>query len=136
VQRGGSFRQTARRSSGARLENDCCVARPADKSGRQIERGIAVPKSRTANPENVRLPIGRLCRRYGVTARTVSRWLDNEQLGFPRPIVINRRRYWDEAMLAIWDRQQVSRKSDRCDEGSAAGSNMPASPVRNALTGK
>jgi hypothetical protein len=81
---------------------------------------------------NVRLPIGQLCRRYGITARTVSRWLDNEQLSFPRPIVINRRRYWDEAMLAVWDRQQVNRKSDHCDGVAATVAIPPESAVLNA----
>jgi predicted DNA-binding transcriptional regulator AlpA len=95
-----------------------------------------VPKSRTANPANVRLPIGQVCRRYGITARTVSRWLDDEHLGFPRPFVIKRRRYWDEAMLATWDRQQVNRKSDRCDGAAAPVSSPPEPALRKALTEK
>jgi predicted DNA-binding transcriptional regulator AlpA len=40
--------------------------------------------------------------RYGgISDRTVDRWL--EKLDFPKPIYIQRRRYWDEAELDAFD---------------------------------
>ena len=40
--------------------------------------------------------------RYGgVHARTIARWLKDEKLGFPKPLVIGRRPLWDERMLAV-----------------------------------
>lgn len=51
----------------------------------------------------VLLPTVRLRQRYGVTDRTLSRWLVSADLNFPKPIIINRRRYWREADLALWE---------------------------------
>ena len=34
---------------------------------------------------------------------TLWRWLRDEDLGFPQPIVINGRRYWDEERQDQWD---------------------------------
>lgn len=45
--------------------------------------------------------------RYGITDMTLWRWLRNPDLGFPRPTVINRRRYFAEAELTAWERQRV-----------------------------
>jgi predicted DNA-binding transcriptional regulator AlpA len=43
------------------------------------------------------------CRRVGnITTVTLWRWLKNEDLKFPRPSVINKRRYFDEAEIARW----------------------------------
>lgn len=41
--------------------------------------------------------------RYGVTDRTIHRWLKDTTLQFPKPLVINRRRYWNLAELADWE---------------------------------
>ena len=40
------------------------------------------------------LPTRAVLIRYRVHARTLERWLDNEELKFPQPIYINRRRYF------------------------------------------
>lgn len=47
-----------------------------------------------------------LCARYQICDRTVDRWLNDVRLGFPQPIVVNRRRYWDEADIAAFDAKQ------------------------------
>lgn len=49
------------------------------------------------------LPTVRLRERYGVTDRTLSRWVADPDLNFPKPIVINGRRYWQEAGLVVWE---------------------------------
>jgi hypothetical protein len=36
------------------------------------------------------------------------RWLRDEALGFPRPIVINNRRYWLIAELEAWEKSRAS----------------------------
>jgi hypothetical protein len=61
--------------------------------------------------------------RYGVSQRTLPRWDEKPELGFPRPIYINRRKYRDEAELDAFDRAQavksartaVSRKQTTID---------------------
>jgi predicted DNA-binding transcriptional regulator AlpA len=44
--------------------------------------------------------------RYGVTGRTLDRWLTRPSLAFPRPIRINGRKYWYEADLMAWERSR------------------------------
>lgn len=56
------------------------------------------------------LPARVVWSRYGVTDRTLSRWLDDLKLSFPRPVLINSRRYWREADLVAWERSRVSAK--------------------------
>jgi predicted DNA-binding transcriptional regulator AlpA len=41
--------------------------------------------------------------RYSIGSRTLSRWLTDEHLQFPKPHFIRGRRYWDRAELREWD---------------------------------
>lgn len=50
-------------------------------------------------------------KRYGITDMTLWRWLRNSDLSFPRPIVINRRRYFVEADLIAWERARATGKA-------------------------
>jgi hypothetical protein len=56
----------------------------------------------------VRLPAPKVCRRYDITPRTLDRWLEREALNFPRPLVINRRRYWPLDSLIAWELAQAA----------------------------
>jgi predicted DNA-binding transcriptional regulator AlpA len=40
----------------------------------------------------------------GVSDMTLWRWLDNRDPGFPRPLYINGRRFWNESDLTAWKR--------------------------------
>jgi hypothetical protein len=40
------------------------------------------------------LPARHVCAHFKITPRTLHRWLANEELGFPRPIIINSRQYF------------------------------------------
>ncbi len=54
---------------------------------------------------NKRLPSEAVCARYGVVRRTLYRWMDDPDLGFPAPAVTLRgRHYFDEDALAAWER--------------------------------
>lgn len=48
------------------------------------------------------LPASAVREKFGVTDMTLWRWLDDEELAFPRPIYIKRNRYWREDDLAAW----------------------------------
>lgn len=48
-------------------------------------------------------------KRYNVTDMSLWRWQKNPDLGFPAPMVINRRRYWRECDLVEWERKQAAR---------------------------
>ncbi len=64
-----------------------------------------------AEPQERMLPMGQVCKRYGVTDRTIDRWLETGIL--PTPIRINRYRYWRESELIEFERQRMSeRKSE------------------------
>jgi predicted DNA-binding transcriptional regulator AlpA len=43
---------------------------------------------------------------FGITDMTLWRWLHNERLGFPKPIYIQRLRYWKRAEVRRWLEQQ------------------------------
>jgi hypothetical protein len=44
----------------------------------------------------------------GRSLKTLSRWDEHHELGFPKPIVINRRKYRDEDALTAWLRARVA----------------------------
>jgi hypothetical protein len=46
-------------------------------------------------------------KRYTVVDRTLDRWVADPKLGFPQPIIINKRRYFRENALLAWERQQA-----------------------------
>jgi hypothetical protein len=46
-------------------------------------------------------------KRYGVCKRTLDRWDDQPELGFPPPILINGRKYRDTELLDAFDAARV-----------------------------
>jgi predicted DNA-binding transcriptional regulator AlpA len=54
------------------------------------------------------LPARRVMARYQVSDRTIDRWLDDPRLKFPRPIVINRRRYFRLSELMAWECERAA----------------------------
>lgn len=46
--------------------------------------------------------------RYGVTKMTLWRWCENPSMGFPQPLRINGRKYFDVTELDAWDRSRIS----------------------------
>jgi predicted DNA-binding transcriptional regulator AlpA len=55
------------------------------------------------------LPTRQVCERYHVTDRTIDRWIQDEALGFPQPIMINKRRYFRERRLLDWERDRAKK---------------------------
>jgi hypothetical protein len=53
--------------------------------------------------DDQRLPTRAVQQRYRISNRTVDRWLAKTSLGFPRPLVINGRRYWRLSDLEHWE---------------------------------
>jgi hypothetical protein len=51
------------------------------------------------------LPARAVALRYGVTLRTLWRWDRNVELGFPKPVRINNRKYRREDELDAFDRR-------------------------------
>jgi hypothetical protein len=51
------------------------------------------------------IPSKDVAARYNKTTRTIDNWLANDELGFPKPIVINGRKYYREDELDEFDRR-------------------------------
>jgi predicted DNA-binding transcriptional regulator AlpA len=49
------------------------------------------------------LPARRTWERYGVTSMTLHRWLRDDRLDFPKPMLIGRMRFWRIADLEVWE---------------------------------
>ncbi len=48
-----------------------------------------------------------VAQRYNVVLRSVDRWVHDPDLGFPKPIKIRDRNYYDEAELDAFDRRRA-----------------------------
>lgn len=55
-----------------------------------------------ADQSNRLLPDRLVALRYSIVSRTISRWDKNPELGFPKAIRINQRKYRSEAELDAW----------------------------------
>ena len=65
------------------------------------------PADLVSETRDIRLPAAAVAKRYGVVVRTVDRWLTNPDLGFPKPEVLNHRRYFWLSKLRNWDRTRL-----------------------------
>lgn len=44
-----------------------------------------------------------------ISDMTLWRWLRSEEMGFPQPIIIASRRYFDEAEISAWQRKRQAK---------------------------
>jgi predicted DNA-binding transcriptional regulator AlpA len=72
------------------------VSHTALLAGQQIQSSDGPPRERRIPSSAVRELCG------GVSDMTLWRWLNDPDLGFPKPIYIARRRYWREADVLTW----------------------------------
>ncbi|MGO9049932.1 MAG: hypothetical protein ACLP19_17080 [Xanthobacteraceae bacterium] len=40
--------------------------------------------------------------------RSIERWQDNPELDFPKPLIVNRRKYWALEDLERWERARAA----------------------------
>lgn len=49
-----------------------------------------------------------VCRRYGISDMSLWRWLQDDELKFPKPAMrVRDRRYWAEVDLIAWERSYI-----------------------------
>jgi hypothetical protein len=53
------------------------------------------------------LPARKVQERFAIADRTLDKWLVNKGLNFPRPLYINRRKYFRLCELVEWERQRA-----------------------------
>jgi predicted DNA-binding transcriptional regulator AlpA len=70
-----------------------------------------LPLSGRAPSSDNLLPARKVWERYGVTDRTLDRWLAREELQFPRPVVVNRRRYFRDKDLVAWEQRRAANEA-------------------------
>lgn len=58
------------------------------------------------------MDISEVAERYGKTIRTIERWIADEKLGFPKPIVIKKRRFFRASELQQFDSNAAGRDFD------------------------
>lgn len=61
--------------------------------------------------DDVLLPDSKARKRYGVSEMTFWRWDRNPDLGFPAPVIINRRKYRRLSDLRAWEAARAARKA-------------------------
>lgn len=49
----------------------------------------------------------------GVSTMTIFRWQRNEQLNFPKPTIINTRKYWSRDAVETWMRKTATNKANK-----------------------
>jgi predicted DNA-binding transcriptional regulator AlpA len=72
------------------------------------------------------LPDSEVCKRYGVVPYTLWRW-DNEQpeLGFPKPVRINKRKYRFEDELDEFDARRAAERDARLEQRKQSNEAQP-----------
>ena len=74
-------------------------------AGRELSRVSVDATTIYLNAAQVRTRYG------GMSDMALWRWLQDETLGFPKPLVINNRRFWLAAALGDWERMRATRGS-------------------------
>ncbi|WP_027154434.1 helix-turn-helix domain-containing protein [Mesorhizobium sp. WSM2561] len=59
--------------------------------------------------ENSYLTAKQVLARYHITDMTLWRWLADHALAFPKPMTVNRRRYFLEADIVAWERARATK---------------------------
>jgi hypothetical protein len=68
-----------------------------------------------------RLPTVKVAARYGVSMRSIERWVSDPEIGFPPPTVFIRgRKYWNLDVLEQYDRQAALTVGRRRPRGRPA----------------
>ncbi|WP_281517490.1 helix-turn-helix domain-containing protein [Ferranicluibacter rubi] len=62
------------------------------------------------------LDMAEVCDRYGISRRTLERWLVDEKVGFPQPMRINGRRFFKATDLHRFDATNAGLDPDEIDE--------------------
>lgn len=74
---------------------------PSHAAGRDLPRASVDADTVYLNAAQVRTRYG------GMSDMALWRWLRDETLDFPKPLIINNRRFWLAAALSDWERKRT-----------------------------
>ena len=78
------------------------MSEPHTKNSRAEAGEVEIKSPGAPNASaGVRIPGPAVAKRYGVSVRTLDRWLLHHD--FPRPLVVNHRRYFSVAEIERWE---------------------------------
>jgi predicted DNA-binding transcriptional regulator AlpA len=61
--------------------------------------------------DEVHLTSAKVKARYGISDMSLHRWLNDESVGFPKPLGIGKRRYWRLSDLQAFEIRSVGKKN-------------------------
>ena len=61
-----------------------------------------------SNDSKTYLPRPKTAQRYGVTERSIARWTEAPELGFPQPMEVNGRLFFAVDELEAWERSRAA----------------------------
>jgi predicted DNA-binding transcriptional regulator AlpA len=85
----------------------------AAASGVESKMPVALGRRAHTAPEKagevVWLPSSTVTAKFGITRRTLDRWMRRDALDFPKPMVVNGRLYFLQDEIATWQRESARR---------------------------
>lgn len=57
------------------------------------------------------LPATQVCERYSRSDMSIHRWLQDPNMGFPKPLYFGRFRYWKLSELVEWERERAAARN-------------------------
>ena len=93
-----------------RLERvEAAVAAIGHNGGPPLDDHVPPPSDPDLEAQDRRLSSAMVAQRYGVVIRTIERWIGDvsyAHLNFPKPDLVNNRRYWWLSRLRAFDRMR------------------------------
>lgn len=71
------------------------------------------------------LPDRLVAERYDCTVRTLERWDEKPELGFPSPVYVRRRKFRELSKLEAWERSNTRRVADSHSPSRAVAQALP-----------
>jgi hypothetical protein len=71
------------------------------------------PPPPTLEDENRRVPAKSVAAFHGICLRSLNRWLADPRLAYPKPAIVNGRRYWRVGDILAWDQARAGGADDR-----------------------
>jgi hypothetical protein len=71
------------------------------------------------------LPDRLVAERYDCTVRTLERWDEKPELGFPPPVYVRRRKFRELGKLEAWERANTRKVADSHSSSRAVAQDLP-----------